>query len=86
MYGDPHYTTFDGKRFLFEGRCNYVIAQDKCNKNSGSFSIQAENVACGSAGKCMLKQSYSEKPKLNSSLKTMQKFELHQFEPLHLML
>ena len=61
VYGDPHYTTFDGKRFLFEGRCNYVIAQDKCNGNNGSFSIQAENVACGSTGKCMMRLSYSEK-------------------------
>ena len=58
VYGDPHYTTFDGKRFLFEGRCNYVIAQDKCNRNNGSFSIQAENVACGSTGKCMLRLFY----------------------------
>ena len=61
VYGDPHYTTFDGKRFLFEGRCNYVIAQDKCSKNNGSFSIQAENVACGSTGKCILRLSYSVK-------------------------
>ena len=52
IYGDPHYTTFDGKRFLFEGKCKYTVAEDQCgSQNTGLFSLVAENVLCGSTGK-----------------------------------
>ena len=43
VYGDPHYTTFDGKRFVFEGSCEYLLARD----DQDLFKIQAENVPCG---------------------------------------
>ncbi|XP_065053369.1 mucin-2-like [Rhopilema esculentum] len=49
-YGDPHYTSFDGKKFMFQGSCEYVMAQDFCNGRNGTFRVQTQNVVCGSTG------------------------------------
>ncbi|XP_028410566.1 IgGFc-binding protein-like [Dendronephthya gigantea] len=43
-YGDPHYRTFDGKRFDFMGKCEYVLAKDRVNN---TFEIRQENEPCG---------------------------------------
>ncbi|XP_028410565.1 uncharacterized protein LOC114533262 [Dendronephthya gigantea] len=43
-YGDPHYKTFDGKRFDFMGKCEYVLAKDRVNN---TFEIRQENEPCG---------------------------------------
>ena len=43
--GDPHYTSFDVRRFNFMGECEYVMAQS-CG--STDFVISANNDACGS--------------------------------------
>lgn len=43
VIGDPHYTTFDGKRYDFMGKCSYVLMQ------SVNVTVEAENVACSGA-------------------------------------
>ncbi|XP_045069425.1 mucin-5AC-like [Coregonus clupeaformis] len=52
IYGDGHYITFDGKRFTFEGDCEYTLTKDYCGNNNanGSFRVITENVPCGTTG------------------------------------
>nr|XP_012630060.1 IgGFc-binding protein isoform X2 [Microcebus murinus] len=46
--GDPHYTTFDGRRFDFMGMCVYTLART-CGTRPGlhQFAVLQENVAWG---------------------------------------
>ncbi|XP_070621281.1 mucin-5B-like isoform X2 [Erythrolamprus reginae] len=53
VYGDGHYITFDDKRYIFNGQCEYTLLQDYCGQNSsteGSFRIISENIPCGTTG------------------------------------
>ncbi|KAB0395734.1 hypothetical protein E2I00_001515 [Balaenoptera physalus] len=44
--GLAHYLTFDGLKYLFPGECQYVLAQDYCDSNPGTFRILVGNEGC----------------------------------------
>ncbi|XP_068547552.1 IgGFc-binding protein-like isoform X6 [Anas acuta] len=49
IYGDPHYSTFDGKLHHFQGSCNYTVVT-ACDNSSLGFSITTRNEHRGSPG------------------------------------
>uniref|UniRef100_A0A8C0UZN4 VWFD domain-containing protein n=1 Tax=Cyanistes caeruleus TaxID=156563 RepID=A0A8C0UZN4_CYACU len=42
IYGDPHYSTFDGKLHHFQGSCNYTVVTG-CDNSSVGFSVTTRN-------------------------------------------
>ncbi|XP_067915134.1 mucin-2-like isoform X2 [Heterodontus francisci] len=46
VYGDGQYVTFDGKRYMFDGNCEYIFAEDYCNQGNETFQILTESVPC----------------------------------------
>ncbi|XP_048401928.2 mucin-6-like [Stegostoma tigrinum] len=52
IHGEGHVTTFDGKKFIFNGNCEYTLVQDSCcaNETRPNFKIVSENVICGQSG------------------------------------
>uniref|UniRef100_UPI00398E3CE9 mucin-2-like isoform X14 n=1 Tax=Pristiophorus japonicus TaxID=55135 RepID=UPI00398E3CE9 len=46
VHGDGQYVTFDGKRYMFDGNCEYIFAEDHCNQGIGTFQILTEGVPC----------------------------------------
>ncbi|NXB69198.1 ZAN protein, partial [Struthidea cinerea] len=47
IYGDPHYSTFDGKLHHFQGSCNYTVVTG-CDNSSIGFSVTTRNKHRGS--------------------------------------
>ncbi|XP_061679970.1 von Willebrand factor isoform X2 [Syngnathoides biaculeatus] len=48
--GEAHYITFDGLKYPFPGLCQYVLVQDMCNGEEGTFRVLVQNEACGIVG------------------------------------
>lgn len=42
VFGDPHYRTYDGKFFSFQGPCKYLLSADCVGR---TFSIRVTNDA-----------------------------------------
>ncbi|XP_050821053.1 von Willebrand factor isoform X3 [Gopherus flavomarginatus] len=53
VIGTAHYLTFDGLKYMFPGDCQYVLVQDYCEDESGTFRVLISNDGCGLTGeKC----------------------------------
>ncbi|KAG9335902.1 hypothetical protein JZ751_003559, partial [Albula glossodonta] len=51
LYGDPHYISFDGTSFSFQGSCNYILVDEIMPTHN--FSVIVDNYNCASEVSCV---------------------------------
>ncbi|XP_078693750.1 zonadhesin-like [Branchiostoma floridae x Branchiostoma belcheri] len=42
-WGDPHFKTFDGRKYTFQGPCRYTFAE-QCGNSSSDFTVEVQQV------------------------------------------